>query len=80
MGIFGEKIIHSTRYLKMKIVSTGIRTIALLLWVELSTTELFDLLMSGHKISVYQMMSLFAYQSTVGTYLKMTNIFEENAM
>ncbi len=57
--------------LKMKIVSTAIRTAEFMhgLWVELSTTELFDLL-SGYKINVYQIpMSSFTNQSSVHVHM-----------
>ncbi len=49
--VFGGKRIHSTLYWKGSIVSAGIRTPDP--WVAY-TTELSDLLMNGHKNSVYQ--------------------------
>ncbi len=51
----------------MKIVSAGIRN-------ELSTAELFELLKTGHRVSVYQIrIHLFTSQLTIPTYPKMTN-------
>ena len=54
--------------LKIKIVSAVIRTPIHGLWSELSTTELFDLLMTGHNISRYRVLiSSFTFLSCVLT-------------
>ncbi len=59
--------------LKRKIVSAGIRTSNPWVDEELSTAELFDLLITGHTISVYQLpIPLFTNQSTVHTSSKIT--------
>ncbi len=53
-GILRRKKGSFYAMLKLEIVSTGIRTPIDGLGDELSSTELFDLLMTVHKISVYQ--------------------------
>ena len=59
---------------KRKIVSTGIRTSDPLVQSEVSTAELFNLLMNGLKISVYEVpIFLFTLHSLVCTCDKMAN-------
>ncbi len=54
--------------LKMKIVSVGFKSPIHGLWVELSTTELFHLLMGGYKINVYQI-QIFVFKLIVSTHV-----------
>ena len=64
--------------LKMKIVF-GIRTTDHGLWVELSTTDLLDLLMSGHKINMCKI-HIFVHISAVSMHVSQNeNTFLQHA-
>ncbi len=55
--------------LKIKIVSAVIRTPIHGLWSELSTTELFDLLMTGHNYKQISSTNIFVYISILCTHI-----------
>ncbi len=76
--LFGGKRINSYEILKMKIdFPLGFEPPIHRLWIEFSTSELFDLLMNLHKINVYTNTDVFVYISVTVHYtyicLKITN-------